>query len=134
MDALGDRFERVTSQLVIMGLPPYAALDAVQRGAGSMEQVSTLAYYIVFTSHLCNQGYVRDESEVAARAQQALEDLASTYVGQPAAVQPFAEKTYRAFCECLSLFLRQVEAATPGQMVSAYRSFVTLLSGATPAV
>ena len=73
MDALGARFERVASQLVVMGLPPYAALDAVQRGAGGAEQLSTLAHYIVFTSHLCNQGYVGDDRDVAARAQQALE-------------------------------------------------------------
>ena len=134
MDALGARFERVASQLVVMGLPPYAALDAVQRGAGGAEQLSTLAHYIVFTSHLCNQGYVGDDRDVAARAQQALEDVAGAYVGPPAAVQPFVEKTYRVFCDCLSLFLRQVEIATPGQIVSACRSFVTLLRGATPVV
>lgn len=123
IDALGDRFARLTAQSVVMGLPPYAALDAVQRGAGGMEQLRTLAHYVVFTVHLCNQGFVRDEKEVAARAQEALEEVASAYDGQSAPVEPFAEKTYRAFCECLSLFLRQVEATTPHEMVSAYRSF-----------
>jgi hypothetical protein len=91
-----------------MVLPPYAVLDALHRGQGSAEMLSTLADYAVFSELLAFRGHVPDSLNGVQRAQRALVEF--THRG--AATQwALPDATYAVLTGWLLRYVEQLEHA-----------------------
>jgi hypothetical protein len=91
-----------------MVLPPYAVLDALHRGRGSVEMLSTLAEYAVFSELLALRGHSSDSLHAVQCAQAALLELASR---GPAAEWTLPVAIYAVLSGWLTHYVGQLELA-----------------------
>lgn len=121
---LEERYEAMSSQLVTMMLPPYVALDMIQRGKAERPQMASLALFTLFTAFLCDQGWRADALDIAHAGQRALERVCAHLDEiQWRKVAPLDSDAYAAFCATLAVLTSQIEAATPNQVIRAYIAF-----------
>jgi hypothetical protein len=91
-----------------MVLPPYAALDALHRGAGCPALLGTLAEYAVFSELLATRGHMPESISVIQHAQTALCEFSQR---GPATLWALPEAAYDALTAWLECYVTQAEHA-----------------------
>jgi hypothetical protein len=97
-----------------MLLQAYATLDAFRRGHGSAEMLRTLNWQLLMAEELCRLRYCSDElPDIEA----ALATIAAIGASEKAAeALSISDADYSRLCNALSIFDRQLSAASLGDI------------------
>jgi hypothetical protein len=97
-----------------MLLQAYATLDALRRGYGSVELLRNLHWQLLRAEELCRLQYCADELPDIEAALATIAQIGASE--QATGARPISDIDYSRLCNALSIFDRQLSAASLGDI------------------
>jgi hypothetical protein len=97
-----------------MLLQAYATLDALRRGYGSVELLRNLHWQLLMAEELCRLQYCADEFPDIEAALATIAQIGASE--QATGARPISDIDYSRLCNALSIFDRQLSAASLGDI------------------